>query len=155
MAGSAATGTLVLTFANPLPDDRYTLTIKDNVVDPAGNKLDGESNAIEPNGAPNFPSGDGQPGGNFVARFTVDSRPEIGTWSAGSVYVDTNGNFVFDPTNADATNRDMIYSYAYTSDDVFAGNFSPIGAATADGFDKLARLRLGRRPVSLGRRHQQ
>ena len=71
----------MLTFANPLPDDRYTLTIKDNVVDPAGNKLDGESNAIEPNGAPSFPSGDGQPGGNFVARFTVDSRPEIGTWS--------------------------------------------------------------------------
>ena len=80
VAGSPATGTLVLTFANPLPDDRYTLTIKDNVVDPAGNKLDGESNAIEPNEVPSFPSGDGQPGGNFVARFTVDSRPEIGTW---------------------------------------------------------------------------
>ncbi len=137
VAGSPATGTLVLTFANPLPDDRYTLTIKDNVVDPAGNKLDGESNAIEPNGAPSFPSGDGQPGGNFVARFTVDSRPEIGTWSAGSVYVDTNGNFTFDPTNPDAANRDMIYSYAYTSDNVFCGDFSPIGATSADGFDKL------------------
>ncbi len=108
------------------------------MVDPAGNKLDGESNAAEPNGAPTFPSGDGQPGGNFVARFTVDSRPEVGTWSAGSVYIDTNGNFTFDPTNVDAVNRDFIYSYAYTSDDVFAGDFSPIGAATADGFDKLA-----------------
>ena len=73
-----ATATIDLAFAKPLPDDRYTLTVKDNVADPAGNKLDGESNAIEPNGAPTFPSGDGQPGGNFVARFTVDSRPEIG-----------------------------------------------------------------------------
>ena len=52
-------------------------------MDPAGNQLDGESNAAEPNGAPMFPSGNGVPGGNFVGRFTVDSRPEIGVWSNG------------------------------------------------------------------------
>ena len=124
----------MLTFANPLPDDRYTLTIKDNVVDPAGNKLDGESNALEPNGAPTFPSGDGQPGGNFVARFTVDSRPEIGTWSGGSVYIDTNGNFIFDPTNTDATNRDLVYTLGFTSDNMFAGTSGPPRRNEADGF---------------------
>ncbi len=141
VAGSPATGTLVLTFANPLPDDRFTLTVKDSVVDPAGNKLDGESNAIEPNGAPNFPSGDGQPGGNFVARFTVDSRPEIGTWSGGSEYIDTNGNFIFDPTNTDAVNRDLTYTLGFTSDEIFAGNFGfPYinEAGTPNGFSKLA-----------------
>jgi hypothetical protein len=141
VAGSPATGTLVLTFADPLPDDRFTLTVKDNVVDPAGNKLDGESNAIEPNGAPDFPSGDGQPGGDFVARFTVDSRPEIGTWSGGSEYIDTNGNFIYDPANLDATNRDLTYTLGFTSDNIFAGNFgSPYinEAGTPNGFSKLA-----------------
>ncbi len=81
----------------------------DSLVDPAGNQLDGESNAIEPQEDPFFPSGDGAPGGDFVARFTVDSRPEIGVWAAGSVYVDTNGNFTFDPHNLDFTNRDITY----------------------------------------------
>jgi hypothetical protein len=136
--GLPATGTIVLTFAQPLPDDRFTLTIDDTVVDVAGNKLDGESNAVEPNGAPQFPSGDGNPGGDFVARFTVDSRPEIGTWSAGSVYVDTNGNSTFDPTNLDYTNRDLTYSFGFSTDEVFAGNFSLSAVSTADGFDKLA-----------------
>ena len=40
---------------SPLPDDRFTLTINDAVVDPAGNKLDGESNAAEPNEAADLP----------------------------------------------------------------------------------------------------
>ncbi len=139
VAGSPATGVLVLSFASPLPDDRFTLTVKDNVVDPAGNKLDGESNAVEPNGAPNFPSGDGQPGGDFVARFTVDSRPEIGTWSGGSEYIDTNGNFIFDPTNLDAVNRDLTYTLGFTSDEIFAGIFgSPYVPGAPSGYAKLA-----------------
>ena len=143
------------TATTPLPDDRFTLTIIDGVVDPAENNLDGESNSVEPQEAPNFfldafdlfgepgadgladGSGDGVPGGEFVARFTVDSRPEVGVWSAGSVYVDTNGNFSFDPQNADHTNRDLTYNFGFTSDHVFAGNFAPVGG-TADGFDKLA-----------------
>ena len=73
--GAPAEATIELQFAEPLPDDRFTLTIADEVVDPAGNQLDGESNAVEPNGAPNFPSGDSVPGGDFVARFTVDFTP--------------------------------------------------------------------------------
>jgi len=135
--GKTPTATITLYFDQPLPDDRYTLTLSDSLVDPAGNKLDGESNALEPNGAPRFPSGDTAPGGSFVARFTVDSRPEIGVWAAGSVYVDTNGNFQYDPQNADFVNRDYTYVLGYTSDQVFAGNFAAPGQ-NADGFDKLA-----------------
>ena len=138
-----------LVFAEPLPDDRFTITVRDTLQDPAGNALDGESGAAAPfegnNGftatAPIFPTGDGEHGGDFVARFTIDSRPEIGTWAAGSVWVDTNGNFVFDPENIDFVNRDIVYKLEFTSDDIFAGNFAAggdDGAAVADGFDKLA-----------------
>jgi len=151
--GQTATGIITLLFWSPgpdgvfytsddlgapLPDDRFTLTLSDTLVDPVGNALDGETNTIEPHESPLFPSGDLQPGGDFVARFTIDSRPEIGTWSAGSVYVDTNGNFVFDPRNLDYTNRDITYTLGFTSDDVFAGNFAAKASDTADGFDKLA-----------------
>ncbi|MEE4314996.1 MAG: Ig-like domain-containing protein, partial [Desulfofustis sp.] len=143
--GQPARATVELRFFDPLPDDRFTLTISDAMVDPAGNALDGESNAVEPNGAPQFPSGDGQPGGNFVARFTVDSRAEIGVWAAGSVYVDTNGNFVHDPDgqNGDFTNRDITYMFGLASDHIIAGNFvNPANpgdpANEADGFHKLA-----------------
>jgi hypothetical protein len=127
---------VILTFDSPLPDDRITVTVNDSVRDPAGNMLDGESNADEPNGAPVFPSGDGQPGGDFVARFTVDSRAELGVWSGGSVYIDTNGNFIFDPTNLDFSNRDIAYVLGFATDHIFSGNFTT--GAVADGFDKLA-----------------
>ena len=145
---NAAQATVELVFYEPLPDDRFTLTISDSIVDPAGNALDGENNAIEPQEPPLFPTGDGVPGGDFVARFTVDSRPEIGTWSGGSVYVDTNGNFRFDPQNPDFTNRDITYTLGFPSDDIFAGNFALLAdddvgppsdpVVRADGFDKLA-----------------
>jgi hypothetical protein len=130
----------------PLPDDRFTLTVFDTLADPAGNRLDGESGAAGPfagNNAPNdtpptFPTGDGEHGGDFLARFTVDSRPEIGTWSAGSAYLDTNGNFVFDPDNADFTNRDIVHTLGFATDHIFAGNFLQDPNGVADGFDKLA-----------------
>ncbi len=137
LSGQPATGTIVLEFFEPLPDDRFTLTVSDVLVDPAGNRLDGETNAAEPQETPHLPSGDGVPGGDFVARFTVDSRPELAVWAAGSVYVDTNGNRLFDPANPDATNRDLVYTLGYTTDFLFAGNFALPGE-TADGFDKLA-----------------
>ncbi|MDA0660394.1 MAG: Ig-like domain-containing protein [Planctomycetota bacterium] len=130
----------------PLPDDRFTLTLSDQLSDAAGNALDGESNAAAPftgsdgnlASPPNLPSGDGVPGGSFTARFTIDSRPEIGVWAAGSVWVDINGNFVFDAQNADASHRDIVFKTGFTSDDIFAGNFRAPGAAVTDGFDKLA-----------------
>ena len=137
-AGQPATGYVTITFAEPLPDDRFTLTIADSLVDDAGNALDGESNLVQPIGAPTFPSGNGQPGGDFVARFTVDSRAELGVWSAGSVYLDTNGNFVSDPRNADYTNRDIVHTLGFTTDVILAGNFVQNRGGAADGFDKLA-----------------
>ena len=152
--GEIPLATIRLVFAQPLPDDRFTLTINDSLRDPADNRLDGESNADEPNTTPFFPSGDGNAGGAFVARFTVDSRAELGVYSSGSIYVDTNGNFTFDPTNADFTNRDITYLMGFTSDNSFAGNFAgdgpdnilgtaddraaAAGDGVADGFDKLA-----------------
>ena len=136
--GAVATGYIELTFSEALPDDRFTLTILSDLVDPAGNALDGETNAVEAHTSPIFPSGDGVAGGNFTARFTVDSRAEIGVWTAGSVYVDINGNFQFDTTTVDATNRDYAYSYGYTTDAIFAGNFVRSASGKADGFSKLA-----------------
>ena len=138
VAGQPVTGTITLIFAAPLPDDRFTLSISDDISDVAGNALDGESNASEPHDAPGFPSGDGQHGGDFVARFTVDSRAEIGSWGTGSVYIDTNGNFTFDPENQDFTNEDISYVLGFPSDDIFAGNFVQAANGMADGFDKLA-----------------
>lgn len=138
VSGAPATGVIRITFARPLPDDRFTLTVSDLLADVAGNKLDGQTNTAGPLETPVFPSGDGQAGGNFVARFTVDSRPEIGTWAAGTMWIDTNGNGVFDPENPDFVNRDITYAFGLVTDDVFAGNFSPTPASIADGFDKLA-----------------
>jgi len=138
VVGGVPTATIQLVFAQPLPDDRFTLTISDHLEDPAGNALDGESNAAEPNGGPTLPSGDGEAGGDFIARFTIDSRAELGAFSAGSVYVDTNGNYLFDPKNTDSTNRDITYLMGFASDNIFAGNFVKAPAGVADGFDKLA-----------------
>jgi subtilisin-like proprotein convertase family protein/Ca2+-binding EF-hand superfamily protein len=140
--GQPATASIKLDFAAPLLDDRYTLTIKDSVVDPAGNALDGESNAAEPTTLPSFASGNGLPGGDFAARFTVDSRPEIGNYSAGSAFIDINGNDVIDPQGnaADATNRDLTFQIGTVSDALFAGKFEPApgaGVNDNDGFDKL------------------
>ncbi|MDP7020419.1 MAG: hypothetical protein QGG36_31765, partial [Pirellulaceae bacterium] len=123
----------------PLPDDRYTLTVSDRIMDPAGNSLDGESNAAAPfDGTgvnPNFPSGDGQHGGDFVGRFTIDSIAEPGVYSAGNIWVDTNGNGFFDPANNDFINRDITYAFGITSDDIFAGQFED---GSVDFYDKLA-----------------
>ena len=139
VAGNIATGDIILTFASPLPDDRFTLTLQDSLIDPAGNNLDGESNAVEPVASPIFPTGDNIPGGDFIARFTVDSRPEIAVWSQGVVYADINGNFVYDPEgkDTDATNRDFTYDFGEVTDAYFAGDFSAAGAVTSSGFDKL------------------
>ncbi len=143
---------VTLTFGSPLPDDRYTLTVNDSLKDHAGNQLDGESNADQPVGLPQFPSGDGTSGGDFRARFNVDSRPEVATWSQGVVYADINGNFVWDPEGKDndAVNQDFTYKFGLPSDAYFTGNFSANAAATpgvvgpvgpgpagASGFDKL------------------
>ena len=138
---------VTLVFAEPLPDDRFTLRVRDSISDDVGNALDGESQAASPfdestQQATIFPSGDGGPGSDFVARFTVDTRAEIGTYAFESVFIDTNGNFVFDPEGQDndQTNRDLAYQFGFTTDARFAGNFAGQvdNGPFADGFDKLA-----------------
>jgi Ca2+-binding RTX toxin-like protein len=136
VAGQPPSGTIQVQFFSPLPDDRFTLTVFDSLTDPAGNKLDGESNASQAQNPPQFPSGNGVPGGNFVARFTVDSRPEIAVYVGNSVTADMNGNGGFDPANADATNRDLVFQFGNTSDQRFAGKLVPAG--TPPAFDVLA-----------------
>lgn len=120
---------VTLSFGGPLPDDRYTLTIEDSIRDYAGNALDGENNGI-------FPSGNGVSGGDFVTSFSVDSSAELAVWSGGSVYIDTNGNFTFDPNSGSSANRDVVHTLGFTTDHIIAGNFANMGVA--DGFDKLA-----------------
>ncbi|MFO0965132.1 MAG: FG-GAP-like repeat-containing protein [Gemmataceae bacterium] len=124
------------TFAGGLPDDRYTITVNDGLFDPPGNKLDGENNAVQPTAAPSFPSGNNQSGGNFAARFTVDSRPEIGLVDHGQTRVDINANGVYDPLGSgDAVNHDLAFIFGLYTDSLFAGNFAKNGVA--NGFDKF------------------
>jgi hypothetical protein len=62
---SAVGETVVLAFAKPLPRGRYLFQISSGgVTDLAGNALDGEFTG-------RYPSGNGAPGGNFIARLTV------------------------------------------------------------------------------------
>jgi hypothetical protein len=145
--GLPETAEVELVLDAPLPDDRYTLWVSETITDPAGNPLDGESGAQGPfqgNDVPNetppvFPTGDGEHGGDFYGRFTIDSRPEIGTSALGTTYIDINGNLVFDPEGKDRdyTNRDITFAFGFRDDRVFAGNFAAAGAASATGYDKL------------------
>jgi subtilisin-like proprotein convertase family protein len=123
---------VALVFASPLPDDRYTLTVFDNLRDDAGNRLDGE---FAGNPTP-LPSGDGVPGGDFVVQFTVDALPELGVWAAGTVLIDANGNFISD---GGFSAGDLAFHLGFSSDYIVAGNFlDPDDGGPADGFDKLA-----------------
>jgi subtilisin-like proprotein convertase family protein len=155
--GGPGLTTVRLTFDKPLADDRFSLRVLDSIVDDAGNHLDGESQASSPFNEAVFqnlifPSGDGQPGGDFHARFTIDTRPEIGDYAAASIFIDINGNFVWDPEGQDndATNRDLVFTMGVTNagshndegfnvhDSIFAGNFANRLSGLADGYDKLA-----------------
>lgn len=150
------TASVTLTFANPLPDDRFTLVVSDNLTDSAGNRLDGESNASSPTATPTFVTGDGVAGGAFDGRFTIDSRPEIGSFVPQGINLDINGNFVWDPFDGlgdDQTNVDLTFTLPAfnggnlisgglsTHDIVFAGRFAPVaGPSVTNGnlFDQLA-----------------
>jgi hypothetical protein len=135
VVGGVATATVELDFAQPLPDDHYTLTVSDHIRDPAGNKLDGESNAQEPNEGPTFPSGDGHPGGNFIAAFVVDSRPELGFYANGAANIDINGDFIVNPNVL--PEGDVILPYGPNGAAVFSGQFSDPSALAVNGFDRL------------------
>ncbi len=126
-SGTPGMSVATLHFAAPLPDDRYTLTISDNIEDNAGNPLSNGSGA-----------------GNVVVSFTVNSRAHLSNYSSGTVDLDINGDGVFDPKYPDANNRDAVVTMGYPSDRLFGGNFSNTyglgtpGTGTANGFDKLA-----------------
>ena len=135
VTGQPATATIQLIFAKPLLDDRYTLSINSGITDPAGNQLEGTSNASNP-GSPIFPSGNGAPG-NFTGRFTIDSRPHIGIAGTGLEELDVNGNGFWDPINAtDAVNDDLGFTFGANTDNIFSGNLALPGQ-TGSGFDEL------------------
>jgi len=137
VAGGPGLSSVTLMFTSPLPDDRYTLTVSDNLRDTAGNRLDGEFAGFDfPIDDDPFPSGDLVPGGDFVVQFTVDALPEIGVWSAGTVLLDANGN-----SRMDGGSGDLTFDLGFSSDYIFAGNFVDRRTdpdAVANGFDKLA-----------------
>jgi hypothetical protein len=135
VVGGVPTAHVQLIFAHPLPDDHYTLTVSDHILDPAGNRLDGESNAAEPNEGPTFPSGDGHPGGRFIAAFVVDSVPELGFYANGSANIDINGDFIVNPNVL--PEGDVILPYGPNGAAVFSGQFSDVGAFAVNGFDRL------------------
>ena len=118
-----AVGTIELQFAQPLPDDRYRIIVSNQICDPAGNSLTSSSTTT---GATEI----------TIAQFTLDHQAEIGVWSRGRVYLDTNGNRVFDTSDADPTQRDVVLTVGSLTDFAFSGNF-PNGN-TADGYDKVA-----------------
>ena len=132
VAGDVGRTTVRLVFATPLPDDRFTLTVTDRLADRAGNRLDGDVQATGPGTAGDLlPSGDGVPGEDFVGRFTVDSRPEIGVFNDRIWFIDLNGNGVFDPDNKDATNRDIVWRFGQP------GDWPVVGDWDGDGFDEI------------------
>ena len=148
VTGQPATATVQLIFAQPLLDDQYTLTINDDVVDPAGNQLEGASNASDPVGPPTFPSGSNGMPANFVAQFTVDSRPHIGAYLTGQGGQGTSGQQYLNITGTGNNSNDVQvptstggfsaqgFSFGLSSDTVFSGNFAPAGQ-NGSGFDEL------------------
>jgi len=132
--GDTATGTVTLRFNAPLPDDRFTLTIRDSLVDPGLRPLDGESNQLAPTSVGDYKSGNGEPGGDFVGKFTVDTRVEIASFFAGSFWIDLNQNGLYDPANPDPLNRDVVYQFGENGGLV---DRPIVGDWNGDGYDEI------------------
>ena len=80
-----STATATLTLVAPLAPDTYTLAVSDAITDAAsGQRLDGE--VADPSDPAALPSGDGQPGGSAILRFSVASpvRRTLRRTSAGA-----------------------------------------------------------------------
>lgn len=128
-AGGTGTSVATLHFATPLPDDFYTLTISDQILDDPGNALDGDSNGSA------FPTGNGTPGGSFSGSFVVNSRPHLAVVNNGSVSLDINGDGTFDPSNT-VPDSDFIETFGLPNDQIFSGKFAG-ASGTVSGFDQL------------------
>ncbi|HID24275.1 MAG TPA: calcium-binding protein, partial [Planctomycetaceae bacterium] len=76
-----------------------------------------------------------------MARFTVDSRPEIGGIGQGTITVDINGNYTLDLAagvpGGDDRIRDLAFRVGIETDAIFAGQFADETATSVDGFDRL------------------
>lgn len=139
-AGDIGQTAVRLNFAKPLVDDKYTLTVFDRVKDVAANSLDGDFFGA-------LPSGDGVPGDSFDVGFTVDAAPELGFYANGSVNLDLNGDFTVNPFPN--TGEDAVLPYGPNGAAVFAGQFSPEGAAVVTGFDRLGTYGLDKKKFTL------
>ena len=81
VTGTTSVNSILLELEEPLPHDTYTLTISDSVVATAnGMALDGETTRPSDSGA--LPSGDGEPGGDCVIEFIVETNaiPTMSEW---------------------------------------------------------------------------
>ena len=143
--GQPATATVQLVFAAPLPDDRYTLSIDaSSLMDPAGNKLDGESNASQPNRRRHSPRATA-----FPAAISWPASPSIaGRKSAPGAAATPDRHQRqrhLGPEQRRRLEPRHGYAIGYTSDKDFAGNFAvptslngPAATAAANGFSKLS-----------------
>jgi subtilisin-like proprotein convertase family protein/methionine-rich copper-binding protein CopC len=90
--------TATLIPAISLPDDVYTLTLlgfgSDAITDIDGVRLDGEF------GSRGYPSGNGLPGGNFVATFAVQEAPRVTKVVAKDLTTTTSLDSTFPPAQA-------------------------------------------------------
>ncbi len=85
---------------------------------------------------------------NFVAQFTVDSRPHIGAYLTGQGGQGTSGQQYLNITGTGNNSNDVEaptstggfsaqgFSFGLSSDTVFSGNFAPAGQ-NGSGFDEL------------------
>ena len=136
--GQPATATIQLVFAQPLPDDRFTLTIRTPSWTRRATSSTARATRSSPTEAPTLPQRRRRAGRRFVARFTVDSRPEIGVTAATRIYLDTNGNFVYDPAGQrrrDESRSDLPVRPRLRC--LLRGQLQRCRHAPASGFDKL------------------
>ena len=145
--GGPGTTDITLTFANPLVDDVYTLTIDASnagdvaggivpggIANDAGDRLDGTVTAASGGSDTiNLPSGSGTPGsfGNFVASFAVQGGTELAVAM-------TQGVQFYDLQGAAAAGTTMVAPLGNPSDVLFTGDFADPSTGLADGFSKLA-----------------
>ena len=136
---ATATVTLIVLHAaagRSLHADRSPTTSSD----PAGNRLDGETNAAEPQETRGSPAATACP----AATSWPASRSTAGrSWAStpARVYVDINGNFVFDPEGAGQRRSEPRHRVPLRLDQrrPVRRQVRPASASTADGrFDQLA-----------------
>lgn len=136
------TATVTLTFATPLRNDIYTLTVTDALTDNAGNPLLGDVTSTAADGEPIFPTGIAAPPANllappsnFVGSFMVDTDAMVGTYADASASLDLVGS---GPTPFTLAIPGDLNDSMGIHDSVFEGNFLNPTTGLASGFSDLA-----------------